>query len=289
MSMKIQSLQMVNNEEQLKNFELPIELQGAYHILSFLKYGHEKKTLLLQNQLSGEKCILKIASGMARMPLISEGKTLGELRNSGILCIPKPIMTLEGNSNTYFLREYIEGYTPGYIVEKSGTYKEPEFIELMIKLCDVVLPLHEMDEPIIHRDIKPENIIVSPNGRVSLIDMETARNFSPDKEHDTIHLGTSTTAAPEQYGYAQTDARTDIYAMGMTMLYLATGDYIRDELKQTDYSSKIQKVILKCCSFDPAHRYQNVMELKRRWSLVRPKKEKSIICMDWYLFSHVCF
>jgi hypothetical protein len=262
-NMKIQNVQMLYSQEQPNNFELPIELKGTYRILSFLKYGKEKKTLLLQNELSGEKCILKIASGKARVPLISEEKILRKLRDGGISNIPKPIMTQENDSSTYFLREYIEGYTLRYVVEKSGGYAEQDLLELVIRLCDAVFALHEMDEPVIHRDIKPENIIVRPNGAVNLIDMETARIFSIDKENDTIYLGTFTTAAPEQYGYAQTDTRTDIYAIGMTMLYLATGGYDRNELSQTDYSAKTKKAILKCCSFDPAQRYQTVMELKK--------------------------
>lgn len=263
MNMKIQGAQMPYDQEQLNSFELPVELQGTYRILSVLKYGKERKTLLLQNELSGEKSILKIASDKASVSLISEEKILRKLRESGISNVPKPVMTLKNGTSTYFLREYVEGYTPKYVVEKSGGYAEQDLLKLAVKLCDAVYALHEMDEPVIHRDIKPENIIVSSGGTVYLIDMETARIFSDEKEHDTVHLGTFTTAAPEQYGYAQTDTRTDIYAIGMTMLYLATGSYDRNGLSQTDYSAKMKKTILKCCSFDPAQRYQTVMELKK--------------------------
>lgn len=278
MSIENQNLQVLFNQEQLHKLDLPEGLRDTYRILSFLKYGKEKKTLLLQSVFSGERFILKIASGSGRGPLLAEEKILHRLREQGITSIPKPIMTLEDKTRTYFLREYIEGYTPKYVVEKSGPYGEQDLLLLMMKVCDAVCILHQMEEPVIHRDIKPENLIIRLNGSVNLIDMETARVFSDEKEHDTIQLGTSTTAAPEQYGYAQTDIRSDIYAMGMTMLYLATGYYNRNELAQTGYSAKLRKVILKCCSFDPNQRYQNVMELKKALAACTVKaKQKHIL------------
>ncbi len=105
-------------------------------------------------------------------------------------------------------------------------------------------------------------------------------------------MGTSTTAAPEQYGYAQTDIRSDIYAMGMTMLYLATGYYNRNELAQTGYSAKLRKVILKCCSFDPNQRYQNMMELKKALAACTVKAKKKHIfyaCTDILLCLAIVF
>jgi serine/threonine protein kinase len=279
--------QSLYEQGQLNNYYLPTEIQKLYQIISFLKCSEERETLLLLHRLSGEKCILKIASGKSKERLLSEEKILKKLIEKGVPFIPRPIMALEESGKLYFLREYIEGYTCRDVVEKSGGYSEQELIELGMKLCDNVSLLHAMDEPIIHRDIKPENIIITRGGSVNLIDFETVRFFSDEKEHDTVYLGTATTAAPEQYGYSQTDVRTDIYALGMTMLYLSTVSYNRDELMNTDYSSKTKKVILKCCSFDPAGRYQSAADLKKALNsaTVAKRRKKSI----WSIIGTIVF
>lgn len=255
--------QSLYEKSHINNYDLPAEIQDQYQITALLKCSEEKDTLLMLNRNSGEKCILKIASGKSKEHLLSEEKILKKLFDKGVPFIPRPIMALEEGGKLYFLREYIEGYTCRDMVEKSGGCPERELIELGMKLCDNVSLLHAMDEPIIHRDIKPENIIITKGGSVNLIDFETVRFFSDKKGNDTVYLGTATTAAPEQYGFAQTDVRTDIYALGMTLLYLSTGSYNKDELMNTDYSSKTKKVILKCCSFDPAARYQSAADLKK--------------------------
>lgn len=269
-----EAFQSLYEQEHLNNYDLPAEIKDLYQIISILKCSEEKETLLLLHRLLGEKCILKIASGKSKEHLLYEEKILKELIDKDIPFIPRPIMALDVEEKFYFIREYIEGYTCRDVVEKSGGYSEQELIELGMKLCDKVSLLHTMDEPIIHRDIKPENIIITQSGSVNLIDFETVRIFSNKKDHDTVYLGTATTAAPEQYGYAQTDVRTDIYALGMTMLYLSTVSYNRDELMHTDYSPKTKKIILKCCSFDPAGRYQSAADLKKALNSATGAKRK---------------
>ena len=105
---------------------------------------------------------------------------------------------------------------------------------------------------IIHRDIKPSNIIYKDDGTIKLIDFDAARMLSKDKETDTKLLGTKGYAPPEQYGFAQTDQRSDIYAVGMTM----------KELLGSQYSGRLNKVIARCIKIDPEQRVSSAKELQ---------------------------
>lgn len=122
----------------------------------------------------------------------------------------------------------------------------------------------------VHRDIKPENIILLPNGQVGLIDFGIARQHKDGKDTDTRHLGTRTTAAPEQYGYAQTDRRTDLYALGMTLIWLLTGEYDQSALKKlVGVPRHLIRALGRAVSFDPAARFADAAAFKR---VLRPRK-----------------
>lgn len=84
-----------------------------------------------------------------------------------------------------------------------------------MQLCKGLKNLHQRD--IIHRDINLNNIMLTNDGVVKLVDFDTVRIFKYDQNFDTTYLGTKGFAPPEQYGFSQTDARTDIYALGMTI------------------------------------------------------------------------
>ena len=136
--------------------------------------------------------------------------------------LPRPVATYENERTTVLVRTYIEGIS----LDRYARAQEPdeqEIVRICVELCDVLAYLHGQPLPIIHRDIKPQNVIVRPNGSVALIDFDIARTFQAGHETDTVFFGTRTYAAPEQYGFAQTDARTDIYSLGVLLRYLLTG------------------------------------------------------------------
>ena len=85
--------------------------------------------------------------------------------------------------------------------------------------------LYDQSPPVIYRDLKPQNVVCDPNGAVRLIDFNISRKFNPDAARDTVFMGTTTTAPPEQYGYTQTDVRSDIYSLGVLMIFLGNGQY----------------------------------------------------------------
>lgn len=153
----------------------------------------------------------------------------------------------------YIVSEYTEG------VDLSNT-KTPsqKVLEIALELCDALEILHQ--NSIIHRDIKPSNIILCGNGHIKLIDFDAARIKKTTADKDTVFIGTDGFAPPEQFGFAQTDERSDIYAFGITVKLLLGENYARSSYKG---------VIEKCIRFNPEQRYKSVNAVKS--ALVRSK------------------
>lgn len=156
---------------------------------------------------------------------------------------------------TISVESYIRGQSMEHYLQKVGRIDETAARIWMIHLCEILLPLHKAG--IIHRDIKPSNIILTGEGQLYLIDFETARTYDPEQKNDTVYLGTKGYAAPEQYGYAQTDARTDLYALGALISRALTGHLPGDAA----YDGPLAPVLQRCMRIDPAHRYQSAQDL----------------------------
>lgn len=147
---------------------------------------------------------------------------------------------------------------------------EEKVIKIGRQLCEVLQYLHQMSPPIIYRDMKPANVMVRSNGDVMLIDFGTARYFKEGKLADTISLGTLGYAAPEQFGgMSQTDARTDIYGLGVTLYRLITDmnpsepPYEIKPIREINpaLSKALEYIIVKATQRDPNERYQSVGEM----------------------------
>lgn len=152
------------------------------------------------------------------------------------------------------LEEYVEGISVSQVLE-SGKYTYRGAKTVMIGLCKAVQTLHGMD--IIHRDIKPENILISKDGTVKLIDLNASRKPSACKKQDTVILGTIGYAPPEQYGVGQSDRRADIYAMGVLLNVMLTGEHPSHRLAR----GKAGRIIKKCTLIDPNSRFSSVQKL----------------------------
>jgi len=169
--------------------------------------------------------------------------------------IPKVYEVVFDNDTVTILEEYIEGLTIGDVLD-SGLYKESGVITIISSLCDALSLLHE--NGIVHRDIKPENVMIDNSGTVKLIDYSAAKVYKPHRSQDTQTLGTAGYAAPEQFGITQSDRRVDIYALGILMNVMLTGEYPA----KLFYQGRVAKIIEKCTQLDPNKRYQNIEELK---------------------------
>ena len=174
---------------------------------------------------------------------------------------------LEGDGYTALVREYCEGATLRQMTVRQGRLSETEAVDYGIRLCGILEYLHR---PMIHRDIKPENLLETPEGRLVLLDFDAARRYDPEKERDTVCMGSKDTAAPEQYGFCQTDVRSDIYGVGKTLLYLLCGSYEAGRLNRADCSRRLKRTIRKAAAFEPEKRFREIGELKRE--LVRCRR-----------------
>lgn len=123
----------------------------------------------------------------------------------------------------FLVMEYIDGSTLDDLLERNGgPFSERRVLGWARQLCDVLEYLHSQQPPVIFRDMKPSNVMLTRTGRIKLIDFGIARLFRSSGAQDTQLLGTPGYAPPEQYGTAQTDERSDIYSLAMTLFHLMT-------------------------------------------------------------------
>ena len=176
----------------------------------------------------------------------------------------------------YLVREYIEGMSLAQMVLQKGGISEAEICRISRKICQTAEQFQNPDEPMIHRDIKPENIVVTPGSEVVFIDFGTMRSYKKDGSRDTFVVGTRGTAAPEQYGYTQTDQRTDVYAIGQTMLYMVSESYEMNQLSECAVSRRMKKIIEKACSFEPDKRYGDAAQLRRAVEKCQANNRKKV-------------
>lgn len=184
--------------------------------------------------------------------------------------LPRIVDIIDNGKTIYVVMDYIEGESLDKILETHGAQPQDKVIELAKQLCDVLRYLHSQTPPIIYRDMKPANVMLKPEGNLKVIDFGIAREFKEHNIADTVSLGTRGYAAPEQFGgKGQTDARTDIYCLGVTLYHLVTGQnpseppYEIYPIRQWNpaLSSGFEAIITKCTQLNPADRYQNADEL----------------------------
>ncbi len=168
--------------------------------------------------------------------------------------LPRILSVSQNGETCRVIEEYINGTTVADILS-NGLYTEKGTRKIVKEVCKALDVLHSKN--IIHRDIKPENIMIDSDGNVKLIDFDASRIYKNYKSQDTAFVGTAGFAAPEQFGINQTDPRSDIFALGILMNVMLTGEHPSKKL----YNGKLKKVIEKCINLDPNQRFASVCEL----------------------------
>lgn len=169
------------------------------------------------------------------------------------------------------IEEFINGKTLQRILDDNGPLDEDIAIGYIINLCSILDILHNQTPSVIHRDIKPSNIIIDNSGVLKLIDFDVSRVYKEESNMDTHILGTKGYASPEQFGFEQTDCRSDIYSVGVLINVLTTGKHIKEKLNE----GKLKDIIEKCTSLSPDSRYSSVKELQMDLSKILSEKEKN--------------
>jgi len=171
----------------------------------------------------------------------------------------------------FLVMEYIDGSTlEDQLDRNKGPFPEHRVLGWARQLCDVIEYLHNQQPPVIFRDMKPSNIMLMRNGRIKLIDFGIARIFRNSGSQDTQLLGTPGFAPPEQYGSAQTDERSDIYSLAMTLFQLLTCSISENGFGLTNVhanfpriSPPVARALEKATSLRPEDRYESIVVFRR--------------------------
>lgn len=189
------------------------------------------------------------------------------LPECGCARLPHVAVTYEMPDEFVVVCDFIPGQNLEQLVAERGRLPEKDAFRLVSQLCEAVSALHA--HGIIHRDISPANVIVAADG-VHLIDLGIARFRNEGVTHDTTQLGTRGFASPEQCGYAQTDARSDVYSLGRVLGYLLTGvlpetpdtaEYERALADDNVVSPGARQIVQRASALEPSRRYQSAQAL----------------------------
>lgn len=160
-----------------------------------------------------------VGLGEAYSVLLNESKTSNRHNH-----IPQIFYVENIDNHVMILEEFCPGITLDKYLKKQN-FDINLLNDLFLQLCRATNYLHtSFHKPVIHRDIKPSNIIVDEKSKqLKLIDFGISRNFEKEASKDTKQFGTVGYASPEQYGYKQTDIRSDVFSVGKVLEYMFDG------------------------------------------------------------------
>ncbi|WP_289068479.1 serine/threonine-protein kinase [uncultured Bifidobacterium sp.] len=234
-------------------------IDDAYHVEQVLARGPRGVTELVTIDGVGPFVRKKIPTVLAQRGVWS---ALG-----GSTCprLPRVEATYELPDCVAVVLDYVPGPTLEQVVAERGRLQQNEAVNLAQQICEAVQELHRLG--ILHRDLTPANIIVADDG-AHIIDLGIARPLTDtaNRNRDTTALGTYGFASPEQYGFAPTDVRSDIYSLGRILGFMLTGVYpddtrytplLSDDLRVTP---RLRAIVERATAFEPSARYQNVAQ-----------------------------
>ena len=250
-------------------------IDDKYEILKLVGQGGMSKVYLAMDKRLNKQWAVKEIEKRAKdrnneiviQSAIAEANLIKQLDHPAIVRI---VDIIDNGNVIYIIEDYIEGETLGTILENNGAQPQELVIEWAMQICEALEYLHTRKPAIIYRDMKPANVMLKPDGNIKVIDFGIAREYKDQSLADTVSLGTKGYAAPEQFGgKGQTDARTDIYCLGVTLYHLLTGQNpceppyeiypIRHWNPQL--SAGLEAIIQKCTQLNPDDRYQSCAEL----------------------------
>ncbi len=247
-------------------------IDGKYEILTEIGRGGMSVVYLARdthlNKQWAVKEIRKKGDGkndeVVVKSLLAEANMMKRLDHPAL---PRIVDIIDNSVTIYVVMDYIEGESLDKILAEYGAQPEELVIGWGKQICDALSYLHGQKPPIIYRDMKPANIMLKPEGNIKIIDFGIAREYKEQRLADTTLLGTKGYAPPEQYS-GQTDARSDIYALGMTLHHLLTGvdprageAYAPVRMWNPELSEGIELIINKCVEPAAENRYQNCQDI----------------------------
>ncbi len=242
-----------------------MNIDDAYRVEKLLARGQGGVTELVSLDGAGPYVRKKIPAKTARRQVWS---ILPECACSRL---PRLLATYETPDWYAVVYEYVPGSTLEELVERGGGFDPLGAARMILDVCEAVLALHA--KGVIHRDLAPKNILIAADG-VHVIDLGIARCCIDPPSRATAAFGTHGFAAPEQYGFADTDVRSDVYSLGCLLGYAITGlppgepgaaEAMADRRRVPD---AIASIVSRACSFEPSARYQSVSQMAGELSSV---------------------
>lgn len=241
----------------------------TYEIKSIIDHGGMSTVYLAEHKRLHTRWAVKSVSKHqgTQFDFLAESNILKRLHHP---MLPRIVDIFEDNDSIYIVEDFVEGITLEQLLRREKKVSEAQGLQWFRDLCDVLIYLHNQHpNPIIYRDMKPSNIMLQPDGTLKLVDFGIAREYKQTSHADTTYIGTEGYAAPEQFGSAQTDTRTDIYSLGVTMYHILSGKspyeppYQFIPIRQMDksLSAGTEYILNKCTQTEPEARYQRVEEL----------------------------
>ncbi|MGH4123371.1 MAG: serine/threonine-protein kinase [Clostridium sp.] len=259
-------------------------LDQKYEVIKTLGKGGMGTVYLCKNKRLGNLWAIKeVIQNIKNTGILTEANILKNLNHVGIRRI---VDIFYENNNLYMVQDYVEGQTLKEYVKVNGKLDTEKVCRITSDLCDILGYLHNQKPAILYRDIKPSNIMITPSGKIVLIDFGISKAYKSDTEKDTVSAGSNGFAAPEQYGLGKCCAQTDIYGIGMLIYFMVKGkvpttgiEPLFDENYEADIDDNLRKIIQKCVKIDIVDRYISAEILKKEILevLKADKYEKTVI------------
>ncbi len=261
-------------------------LESRYRIVGVIgKGGFGAVYKAMDERFQAKRAVAIKEMSDAQLSPSEKAQALQDFRNEANLLVqlkhpnlPNVSDVFEEDGKAYLVMEFIEGKTLAKVQEEQNTPLDERLVlGWALQLCAVLHYLHAQPQPIIFRDMKPTNVMLTANGEIKLIDFGIARIFKVAAHKDTVLLGSQGYAPLEQYGHGQSDARSDIYALGATLYVLLTrkvpvASFSR-RVNSTLFSAPrqlnphisptVEAVILKAMAEEPRDRYQTAAAMYR--------------------------
>lgn len=221
-----------------------------------IKETDKTKLSLVFYRGSQTGCILRVCKGR---DLSSVCKALCQVRNPNTAVVYDYVYE---QGDTYIVEECLSGKTVLEHLQEDRVFSEKETAQIAIAVCNALEQLHALRSPVIHNDINPSNIMLREDGSVKLFDFDISRVYKKGANQNTVLFGTEEYASPEHFGYGQSEPRTDIYCLGVTMHKMLTGQGLSTEHRMT-YQGKLKSVLQHCLAVDPKDRYPGVRRLRK--------------------------
>ena len=226
--------------------ELLRAMEQYFDEVKVLKRGARGTVTLVRHRQTGQRYVFRRFDGTADV--------YRRLLTVSSPYLPRVEEVAESHGRVAALEEYVQGDTLLYLLE-GGLLDWPEARKVARDLCAALWVLHSMGA--VHRDVKESNVILR-GGEAVLIDFDASRIMKPELHSDTVILGTTGYAAPEQFGLSQTDGQADIYSLGVLLNVMLTGQHPSRLLAE----GHAGRIVRRCTMMNPNQRFRDVLELR---------------------------